>query len=615
MDKTVGMQMSDNNDFNINTIISETLGILIKDAAKEGLSLAKLIPSKKKNLKNYLETSYNNQSKTKTLLYRDTPRPLDEIFVVPGLRIETETISIPDLSKIFSVSNKIIISASAGSGKTILCKFIFLELVRKNELTIPIFISLQTLNDSKQTIAEKINSDMRMSGVNFSSSEIHTLIEKGKIALILDGFDEIKISRRKSITDEIDSFTNLGSECKILISTRPEEDILSWGKFRTVRVAPLTKEKAIELIEKLKYDEAVKEKFLKDLDGRLFKSHRDFLSNPLLLTIMLMTVSSISDIPEKLHTFYEFAFDALFFKHDISKDLYQRIRYSDLPIDEFKKVLAAFSMASYIKRDISFSFTKFNSHLSKAKKLTQIKFDKADYQSDLLKSVCIIQSDGLRYTYTHRSFQEYFSALYLKDCNRNIRQELFSGLLQYFVQDNTLGLLFEMDRDIVENELLIPELENLFFEVDGAPDPTKRFMTMYARRITFTCRNKDSKPFMLGFYRNQRNQTDRNFGAVITLISKLYRGVYPKNPPNLRRNITDKKIMAALKKHGTAGHDGRLMLTLDIASKKQESTVAKDIGYQFHCEAQLKYLRYIHGEMLKRQEKKSASNSCGILFS
>ncbi len=59
------------------------------------------------------------------------------------------------------------------------------------------------------------------------------------------------------------------------------------------------------------YDIETKEKFMKDLDARLYYSHTQFASNPLLLTIMLMTYSSIGDIPRKMHIFYSKAFETM----------------------------------------------------------------------------------------------------------------------------------------------------------------------------------------------------------------------------------------------------------------------------------------------------------------
>ncbi len=66
---------------------------------------------------------------------------------------------------------------------------------------------------------------------------------------------------------------------------------------------PLSKEKSIKLIEKLPYyDEEVKSRFLKTLDKSYTKSKR-FCSNPLLLTLMLLTFEEFAEIPDRMHVF------------------------------------------------------------------------------------------------------------------------------------------------------------------------------------------------------------------------------------------------------------------------------------------------------------------------
>ena len=86
-----------------------------------------------------------------------------------------------------------------------------------------------------------------------------------------------------------------------------------------MRVQPLDLASAVELVRKLPFDDPVKERFVADLHGGLFKSHESFLSNPLLLSIMLLTYSDIAHIPTKLSIFYTQAYESLFQKHDALK--------------------------------------------------------------------------------------------------------------------------------------------------------------------------------------------------------------------------------------------------------------------------------------------------------
>jgi len=107
-------------------------------------------------------------------------------------------------------------------------------------------------------------------------------------------------------------------------------------------VQPLDINQVTALIGKLKYDDKIKRKFVQRIKADLYSKHQSFLSSPLLATMMLLTFDQFADIPEKIHLFYEQAFDTLFAKHDATKEAYKRQSQTKLPIDVFKKALAYF---------------------------------------------------------------------------------------------------------------------------------------------------------------------------------------------------------------------------------------------------------------------------------
>ncbi|EPG9704121.1 NACHT domain-containing protein, partial [Acinetobacter baumannii] len=166
-------------------------------------------------------------------------------------------------------------------------------------------------------------------------------------------------------------------------------------------------------MHKLDYDRQVKNSFLRELDKKLYESHSSFASNPLLLTMMLLTYEQIAEIPNKIHLFYEQAFLTLFNKHDSLKSMYKRKSFSQLPLDDFKRCLEAFCILSYSGRSYSFSENEINKYLDNSINISRVTTNSKFFLNDLLDSVCILQRDGLGFNFTHRSFQEYFSAQFL----------------------------------------------------------------------------------------------------------------------------------------------------------------------------------------------------------
>ena len=69
--------------------------------------------------------------------------------------------------------------------------------------------------------------------------------------------------------------------------------------------------------------------------------------------------------------------------------------------------------------------------------------------------------DGDMITFTHRSFQEYFSAKFICDAKDEQKRSLLGKYKERIRSDNLIKLVFEMNRDAVERYVLLPALDDL----------------------------------------------------------------------------------------------------------------------------------------------------------
>ncbi|MDC4293702.1 NACHT domain-containing protein, partial [Acinetobacter baumannii] len=358
----------------------------------------------------YLERNYERYSKTKTLLYRDSPVNIKDFYVRTDLIINSKTVDEKKFINEIKKNKRLIILGSAGCGKSTFCKSIFIELIEQPVGIFPIFIELRHLNNSSdKSIYNFIMNSMVAISSSFKKEQLDYALKLGKVLVILDGFDEVNSEDRENIEKEILYLSNNYHGVKILLSSRFDNRFSSWEEFYQYKVLELDKDKALSLINKLDYDEQVKQPFLGELDKTLYQSHESFASNPLLLTMMLLTYEQIAEIPSKIHLFYEQAFLTLFNKHDSLKSMYKRKSFSQLPLDEFKRCLEAFCILSYCDRLYSFEENEINKYLINSIVVSGVNTKSHDFLNDLLDSVCILQRDGLGFTFTHRSFQEYFT--------------------------------------------------------------------------------------------------------------------------------------------------------------------------------------------------------------
>lgn len=451
--------------------------------------------------KNYLSSAVKKYSKIKTVLYRDEPVSLYDFYIDLDVCLRQKTkIDTSNIRNILEINERIIITGTAGCGKSTLFKHLFLNSITTNK-HIPLYIELKDLNDEEIDLFDFIYSSISNLNFNLEKKYFDHAMSNGNFIFFFDGFDEVHNSVREIVTRQILNLADRYSGNKFLISSRPDEEFIAWNSFTEIKVLPLTKEKAKKLVRKIDYDIETKDNFVRELDKRIYNDHKSFVSNPLLLTIMLMTYNQFANIPEKMHIFYEQAFETLFFKHDATKSGYKRIMKSELAIDEFKRVLSAFAILSYFQHDITFDLKKLNNYLSKAKQISEVQFDEIQYKEDLLKSVCILVQDGLLYTYAHRTFQEYFTALYIANSPDIIQKQLFNNMLVNsgfgLRRDKVIEMLFEIDKNMVERNFIIPIIEEIKRKIDYSKETLDcsylKFLKLVFSYIEYEEENNEEK--------------------------------------------------------------------------------------------------------------------------
>jgi predicted NACHT family NTPase len=276
------------------------------------------------------------------------------------------------------------------------------------------------------------------------------------------GLDEVDYTIRDEVCRQIIDLTYKYPNCIFMISSRPDETRFStWNEFFVCKIMPFN-EKQVELfINKIDFDQDTKKRFILKTKDELFKSHKEFLSNPLLCTMMLMTYNEFEEIPAKRHIFYSKAFDALFSRHDKMKPLFRRKFYTDLAEDDFRRLFSTFCLFSLLARDISFEEKNAKKYISDAIKFEgDLKIEAEAFLKDLHESISILIKDGNEYSFIHRSFQEYFVANFLAERQLASAREIFEEIIR-LPNSIVIELLSEINRDVLDTRFIIPMVKDL----------------------------------------------------------------------------------------------------------------------------------------------------------
>lgn len=123
--------------------------------------------------------------------------------------------------------------------------------------------------------------------------------------------------------------------------------------------------------------------------------------------------------------------------------------------------MSTFSLVTYLKQKTVFTETEVRDYLEKAISLSGITVKPRELLFDLISAFCMLLKEGTLYTFTHRSFQEYFAALYLVQAREDQQQMICDQFIERLMYDQTLDLAHGMNPDLIETLVVMPFLEDV----------------------------------------------------------------------------------------------------------------------------------------------------------
>lgn len=435
---------------------------------------------------NYLSNLNDNYKTIKTLLYKDTPKDFYSFYVCNDLmyhqkidyrswrNIRIQNISINHFLTDHQYS---IITGIAGLGKSMMMRHLLLDTIKKyNELNkVPLFISLKDFNDEHDNLLSFVYSKFYSFNNDFEVDDLIKLLSTNRAILLFDGYDEIKSELKDKYQNYFETFVNSYPKNTYIISSRPYSSFIAFNRFSVFDLSPFALNQANNLIIKLEFrpdEPAIKEAFLEKLNKDLYLTHKDFIKNPLLLTIMLMTFEEFADVPSKMHIFYYEAFITLAQKHDANKGAFKRQLKTKLTTSSLSEIMAEFCARTYTDEKIEFTPFQFDYYFNQLNpvKEKKIGFTSDDLKTDLVDNVCLMYYEGAKFHFTHRSFQEYFCALYFskkKDKTLKSLIKIFDSKQTRTSTDLTFSMLYDMIPEKIEEYLFLPFLDDLFNSFKG----------------------------------------------------------------------------------------------------------------------------------------------------
>ena len=459
-----------------------------------------LIP-RREHFEEYLFRSYKNYNIVNTLVLRNEQKLLLDLYVPLSLvkrkyQWEAGEKTIIDKYPIDLVKkyNKILITDTAGMGKSTLAKRLFLDVI-ENGHGIPVFIELRRLTKDRP-ILDDIHNQINSLTKVFDRKLLLQFIQTGGFVFFLDGYDEIPLERRKEVTSDIQSFISKADNNVFFMTSRPERVLSSFGNFQVFSIHPLQKKEAYQLLRN--YDDRgdVSNSLVEELKTGRHEAINEFLKNPLLVSLLFAAYNHKKDIPIEKHIFYRNVYDAYFDEFDLTKDGYKREKKSELNTVNFNRILRYIGFFSFKSQRIEFDKEELLLIIKNAKEsCSDLTFDESAFLDDLLVAVPLFCEDGLYYRWVHKSLQEYFAAQFIYQDSK-VNQDLILKALyksdkieKYY---NLLDLYYDIDNWGFRKNILLPLCEsyveyykNSYFnsKVIQKDDIEKRISLLFMRKV------------------------------------------------------------------------------------------------------------------------------------
>lgn len=396
----------------------------------------------------------------KTLRRSDKSVDIEQFMVALPMRVgsNSDLVLTTDPDDFWRIGKQVVLIGVAGQGKSILVRY----LASQPSLgRVSVFVRLRHMDDSANSVIALVQTELRALGAPEISAQpeaVERMMAIGLIDLYLDGFDELDPELRGKCAHEIEQLTRQHAKLRILLTSRPGSQAEWLSTFRKVSLARLRGQEVDAIIHKLSTQAS-------DIISKRQVLGDGVLSTPLMVNLLVYHYSVRSTLPETLIAFYDGLFEMMLREHDGTKIGYTRNRQSTATDALLRN---AFEALSWLSAQAGMQdFTKGEAHrlledflgASESPEGAEAIFD------DLNKVTNLIVRDGQKFTYPHRSIQEFYAAACINSGSSEQVIDLIGELLanprQHSDLIGVMRFLAQMRPVFCAEHLVIPALRRL----------------------------------------------------------------------------------------------------------------------------------------------------------
>lgn len=301
------------------------------------------------NMIKLLESNYKSRSHIKNILHNSSPVPFKDIYCPLKIKVysssfekEYKPFAVNSVNELLGEFSNVAIFGNAGSGKSTLVNFLYLNAV-ETCYKYPILITLRQLNEKDIALVDYLKQQtLGCKEIEGAYDLFITLLGEGHFLFFFDGYDEITPAKQYNIASQMKELMKQYPKNKYVLTSRPLEQLYALDSFHNFVVQPLSAEERNVFIRRqfIKERQEFAERIIKKISANPKDPYSQILNTPLLVILCILNFQLNSDLPIRKSEFYSRIFDALFQGHDWrSKAGYERERKCNLSKDEYITVM------------------------------------------------------------------------------------------------------------------------------------------------------------------------------------------------------------------------------------------------------------------------------------
>lgn len=434
----------------------------------------------------YEERATEKFSKIETPFTESEERLLNEVYVCNRMtnrqgafagrsRGVIKVIENATLDSIREYSNKVILVANGGMGKSMMLRHLFMESIvtHKDTGNLPVFVELRQNGFANKPLLEYVIEAVNRFDPSFTEADAIKLLETGKCKLLLDGIDEIDPSDENDFETALTSFVDRYPNSQYILASRECEMLKAATGFSKLYLQPFDEDKAKTLINNLLNlpgEEEIKKEIIDYLHDAFLTKHTVFATNPMLLTFVVMKYPIIESFYGKQSLFYKEIYTTIISGHDKAKVAYDRFFHSVQNADEFTKVFREFCTLTYIDKVHEFDQFSFDEYFNRLKTKETIENPHAmtrdTFIHDACATACMMFEQSSKILYIDQGFQEFLFAEHLFQTSeeevQSIGLTLWDQPEEVFEGGDAFDMFYEMSAGKAEKCLFLPYLKEIF---------------------------------------------------------------------------------------------------------------------------------------------------------